>query len=196
MRRNFGHNLHLTLAALLPALLWTQPAAASMGGLPQFDVSFFPSQLFWLAISFAVVYALLGRIALPKVQKVVSIRQQKLSTDLAAAATASAEAKAVVTAYEKSLLDARNKAQASVNALTQAAQAESAAKQAEQQKQLQQRLAEAEQRIAAARAAALSHVREIATEVAQTSLQKVADIQVSAAEIGAALDQPSRKQAA
>jgi F-type H+-transporting ATPase subunit b len=49
---------------------------------PQLDSTFFPSQLFWLAISFALLFVLLKYWALPQVSETIEKRQKTIDDDL------------------------------------------------------------------------------------------------------------------
>jgi F-type H+-transporting ATPase subunit b len=55
-------------------------------GFPPFQAEHFPSQLVWLTISFVLLYALMSRIALPRIGAILAARNRLVSDDLAAAA--------------------------------------------------------------------------------------------------------------
>ncbi|MGE3740510.1 MAG: hypothetical protein AB7I59_13525, partial [Geminicoccaceae bacterium] len=67
-------------------------AAEHGGGLPQLDASTFPSQIFWLIVSFATLCWLLSRKALPRVSDILEARQSRISSDLDQAAALRNEA--------------------------------------------------------------------------------------------------------
>jgi F-type H+-transporting ATPase subunit b len=67
-------------------------AAEGKGGLPQFDPTWFPSQLFWLVVTFVVLYTVMTTTVLPALTKTVEGRRTKIETDLKAAETLSAQA--------------------------------------------------------------------------------------------------------
>src|SRR5260221_13032267 len=102
------HCLRWSVAASLLAAC-TGPALAE-GGLPQLNPAVFAPQLIWLAISFAILYFLLSKIALPSISSTLSARQQKLDGDLAAAEKFKAEADAAIAMYKKTMDEARAKA--------------------------------------------------------------------------------------
>jgi len=79
-------------------------------GLPQLDVTTFASQLFWLVISFAVLYAVISRIAVPKISGVLADRAGRIKGDLDQAALAKANSDAAIANYEKALAEARTRA--------------------------------------------------------------------------------------
>lgn len=142
-------------------------------GMPQMDASFFPSQIFWLVITFAVLYFLMKRLAIPEVERVQEKRHAAIAADLAAAAKANEEANKTIAEYEKSLADARATAQAAVINITTRAAQTSLERQAEQQRALTKRLQEAESNIVSARDAALSEARSVVADIAAAALEKI-----------------------
>ena len=56
----------VTAAALIGA-----PVAAQAAGMPQFDLTRFPTQIFWLVVCFAVLYALMANLVLPRIGKTI-----------------------------------------------------------------------------------------------------------------------------
>ena len=51
-------------------------------GLPQFDTTTFTSQLFWLAIAFAIMYVYFAKSSLPALSKVIDARRTLLRNDI------------------------------------------------------------------------------------------------------------------
>ena len=114
-RATFGASAALSAALL--ALTSTAHAAEGGGGsLPQLDVATYPSQLFWLLVSFVALYLLLSKVALPRVSEVLESRQERIDNDLAKAQQLRDEAATVQAAYEASLAESRTKAQGVVSA--------------------------------------------------------------------------------
>jgi len=167
--------LRIPFAAVCAVLcaLTSFTALADQDGLPQLDPSHFPSQLFWLALSFAVLYALMAFVALPAVQRTQEQRAETIERELAAAQAANEAARATMAQYDKALADARAAAQATVSGMAAQAARESAAKQAAQQQQLAKRLAEAEAKITATRDAAVRDVKNAAADLAGAIVAKV-----------------------
>jgi F-type H+-transporting ATPase subunit b len=74
----------------LPALLLAVPVMAAVeggaahesAGLPQLDTSSYPSQIFWLAVSFLLLFWLFRTKALPRVGEVLEARQDRIAADL------------------------------------------------------------------------------------------------------------------
>ncbi|MBM3478197.1 MAG: hypothetical protein FJX69_03145 [Alphaproteobacteria bacterium] len=172
----------LLLAVAAFALLPVDPGMAAdvqKAGMPQFDLSRFPSQIFWLGVTFLVLYLVMSRIALPRIGEVLEARANRIGGDLDRASALKAEADQIKAAYEKALGESRAKAQ-EVGRSTEATLArDSAARQAELGNELAGRIRDAEGRIAAAKASAMGNLAGVAAEVASFAVQRVAGIGIS-----------------
>jgi F-type H+-transporting ATPase subunit b len=159
---------------------------------PPFQSEFFPSQLFWLAVSFVLLYVLMSKIALPRIGAIMADRSKRISDDLAAADKLKEQSNAAHAAYEKSLADARGRAQSIASATRdqQAAEAEAAQKQLEAK--LHEKLAAAEQSIASTRSSAMGNVRSIAAETASAIVERLIGKAPADHEVTAALDAGKR----
>ena len=54
--------------------------------MPQLDFSVFPSQLFWLCISFFTMLFLMSKIIIPKIAEMINLRKEKIDDYLDSAA--------------------------------------------------------------------------------------------------------------
>lgn len=156
--------------------------------MPQLDVSYFPPQLVWLAITFVVLYFLMARLAIPKISEVLENRQNRISSDLEEAKRLSEDADKAKAEYEASLADARSKAHGIVAELKAEMAKEQEASKAELDGKLAAQAKEAEASIQAAKDTALSHVREIAADAAKTTVGRLVDLNVSDADVSSAVD--------
>jgi F-type H+-transporting ATPase subunit b len=53
--------------------------------MPQFDITTFAGQIFWLVLSFGLLYVLVSRVILPKLISIVDQREDRISQDIRAA---------------------------------------------------------------------------------------------------------------
>jgi len=165
------------------------------GGMPQLNPVDFSPQLIWLAISFILLLFLMWKVALPRVSTVIEDREKRIQADLEKADRVKADADRARAAYEKTLADARAKAQAELAAATQAIQAETGKRDAAFMSQLTQRTKTAEDAIGAAKNKAMGDVRSVAAEVAAAVIGKVAGAEASATEISGAVDAVAGRRA-
>ena len=136
------------------ALGGAQAATASDASgpkLPQLDIETYASQIFWLIVTFIVLYFLVAKIAMPRIAEVLEGRQERIEDDLDKAETLKKEAYLVKVEYEKALSSAREEA----HDATRRAQDEIAKHSAEVEALANQKVAnmlkDAEDRIDAAR---------------------------------------------
>jgi len=159
----------------------------SGGGLPQLNPATFPTQIFWLALSFGALYYLLSKKALPVVAQVLEERQERISRDLSKAASLKEEAEAVMATVDKAMAEARTQAQAVIAETVAAIEADNQAKQSALNAQIADRLREAETRIAAAKEQALANVRGEAAGIVREIASKLAGIDADPAQAEAAV---------
>jgi F-type H+-transporting ATPase subunit b len=51
-------------------------------GLPQMDISTFPSQLFWLIVTFTALYLFMWKFVIPRLSTTIEERKDKISNDI------------------------------------------------------------------------------------------------------------------
>src|SRR3954454_5910529 len=88
------------------------------GGKPQFppfDKTTFASQLLWFAVFFVALYVIISRFAIPRIGGIVEARAERIEGDLAEANRLKEQSDAALKGYEKSLADARDRAQTLAN---------------------------------------------------------------------------------
>jgi F-type H+-transporting ATPase subunit b len=140
---------------------------------PPFLKETFASQLFWLALCFVLLYALMAKVALPRVGEILQARRDRIESDLAEAQRHKEESEAALAAYEKALADARNRAQAIANETRDKLMAEAETARKLLENDLNAKLAEAERIIAATKLAAMANVQGVALEAARAIVQRL-----------------------
>ena len=80
--------------------------------MPQLDISTWPSQIFWLAITFLALFFVISRVAIPRTGGVIQKRKSTIANDLAKAQALKADVDATVKTYEAALAESRAKAHA------------------------------------------------------------------------------------
>lgn len=155
--------------------------------MPQLDVHDFAPQLVWLVITFSVLYFIMARMALPRIGAVIEQRRDRIASDLDQAEQLKRKTEEAIAAYEQALAEARAKAHAIAVEARDRLTAEMDRERAEADRKLAAKTAEAEQRIQAAKVAALANVREIASESAAAIVERLIGEKPSQAEIASAL---------
>jgi F-type H+-transporting ATPase subunit b len=165
----------------------TQVPHKKEGGFPPFDTTTFPSQIFWLAITFTFLFVVLWRMAGPRIQSVIATRRGRINDDLAQAQKHRGDAEAASIAYQTALAGARARAQslAETNRKTVIGEIDKAKAAADAQAAAD--IAKAETRIAATRDEARGHVANAARDAAIQIVAHLTGDTVSDAEASAAV---------
>jgi len=171
-------------SGIIPLSLITQGALAagdSSGGLPQLDITTWPSQLFWLVITFIIGYILISSLVAPSISSVLEKRSTKISDDLETAKKAQDNAKEVYTSHEESLSEARSQAAIAAAKALEEAKAETASRDAAINKKLAASAEKAEARLSEMREEALSSLEDLATETSQKIIAELTPVKVTKA---------------
>ncbi len=150
--------------------------------MPQLDASTFPQQLFWLAITFVLLYLVMWKVVMPRIAEVLQDRQERIDDDLERAQKLRDDAAAVLEAYEKTIADGRTQAQTILREASEASAAEADRRQAALRDKLTQQTSEAEARIRAASEEAMANIRSVAAEAAQAAVSRLGGPSISQAD--------------
>ncbi|MBK19856.1 MAG: F0F1 ATP synthase subunit B' [Rhodospirillaceae bacterium] len=164
--------------------------------MPQLDPTTFAPQLFWLLVTFVLLYLVMWKIILPKIGGVLQDRQERIDDDLEKAEQLRKEAEAVKEAYEQTVAEGRSKAQETIRAAGEKIAADAAEQHAALTEKLAAQTSDAEARIVAAKEEALKNIRTVATEVTQAAAGRLIGREVSDSEaeaaVGAVFDEEQR----
>jgi F-type H+-transporting ATPase subunit b len=170
-------------------------AAEHGGGLPQLNATTFPSQIFWLIVSFLTLYWLLSRKALPRVGEILEARQGRIASDLDRAAALRSDAEEALRKHEAVVAEAQANAAQQLKETQDSLAAEAAKRQAELDAELNAKITEAEGRIGAAKDAAMAQIHGVAAEVAKAAVQRLTGLEVAAKEVEETVERVLREAA-
>ena len=149
--------------------------------MPQFEqADTFVSQLFWLVITFGVLYLVLRYALLPRIADVLESRQDRIANDLEEAEKLKRESEDALKAYEAALATARAHAQEMAAVAKAEATKDADRRSAELEAKLAEDIKTAEVRIQEVRSEALTGIRTVAQETAQAITAKLIGVDVDA----------------
>lgn len=140
----------------------------------------YSSQIFWLLLTFGIVFFVIGLGMVPKVQSTVDARDKKIADDLEAAKANSAAADALEADWRAKENEARADAQAKLAEAKAKAAKDREAKLAKEDAAIGEKLAAAEAQIEAGRGKALGEIETVAAEAAADIVRRLAGTDVSA----------------
>ena len=149
----------------------------------------FASQLFWLVITFGLLFLVVGLGMVPKIQGTVDLRDSRIAADLQTAASARESADTLEADYRAALDRSRaDAARVAAEAKAAAAQAtEARVRAADSASQV--KLEEASRRIAEARSSAQAEIESVAAEAAVAMISRVSGLAVDEGTARAAVQQ-------
>lgn len=169
------------------ALAADAPKADGDAAFPPFDPTYYASTVFWLIVTFGIVYYLMSKVALPRVEGILEDRSAKIDGDLKAATDMQEKAKAAGEAYEKLLADARANAQGIGQKAKDEAAAEAEARRKSVEADVAARISTSEAAIAQARGKAMANVSGIASDAAGEIVKRITGVAPKADELASAV---------
>lgn len=164
-----------------------QAADAQAGGgggtFPPFDPTWYASTVFWLIVTFGIVYYLMAKVALPRVEGILEDRAARIDGDLKAAGDLQEKARTAGEAYEKLLADAKANAQVIGQKAKDEANAEADARRKVVEAEVAKKIATSEASIASARSKAMGNVDTIASDAAAEIVKRISGISPKADEV-------------
>ena len=167
--------------------------SAESGGMPQLNPEFWISQIFWLTLTFGILYIVLSKIILPKISANLELRKSQIQENIEAAEKQRESSEAKLKEYDdiisKSKLEANNIfKEARENVLK-----EINAKKETLDKQIHEEIKKVEQEINLLRKGASEKINKIAIETTSELLVKLIGTEVNNSSISAIVDDLSKR---
>ena len=167
--------------------------SAESGGMPQLNPEFWISQIFWLTLTFGILYLVLSKLILPKISNNLESRKSQILENIEAAEKQREDSEAKLEEYEeiisKSKLEAKNIFSQSREKVLK----DISAKREVLDKQIDEEISKAEQEINNLRESAPDKINMIAIETSSELIQKLIGAEVNNSSISAIVDDLSRR---
>ena len=163
----------------------TEQASGESGGLPQFQFQYWPGQIAYLVILFALLYVLMSRVFAPRIRKVFDERARVINEALSSARTVQSEAAAHAEDARKAVDAARAQAERTAADAKAKSADEAKSRQTALEAELHAKLADADARIKASRDQAMSGVSQAASDAAIAIVEKFTGLAPEAGELQA-----------
>ena len=167
--------------------------SAESGGMPQLNPEFWISQIFWLTLTFGILYIVLSKLILPKISANLELRKSQIQENIEAAEKQRESSEAKLKEYDdiisKSKLEANNIfKEARENVLK-----EINTKKETLDKQIDEEIKKVEQEINLLRKGASEKINKIAIETTSELLVKLIGTEVNNSSISAIVDDLSKR---
>ena len=178
----------------LSFLFFTEAFAAESGGMPQLNPEFWVSQIFWLIITFGILYVVLSKLILPKISANLETRKSQILENIEAAEKKREESEQKIEEYEKIVLGSKNEAKNYFKQAREKVLKDINIKKKTLEKELDEEVNKAEIEIKTFRDSAPEKIKKIAEETSSDLLQELIGAEVNSSSISAIVEDLSRKK--
>jgi len=176
------------------SLIFTYSAqSAESGGMPQLNPEFWISQIFWLVLTFGIMYLVLSKLILPKISNNLESRKSQILENIEAAEKQREDSDAKLKEYDEIISKSKLEANSIFNQAREKALKDIGAKREVLDKQIDNEIAEAEKEIDILKKKAPEKINKIAIETSSELLQKLIGAEINNSSITAIVDDLSKR---
>ena len=185
--------LRFSQILLIYFLLFSYVESAESGGMPQLNPEFWFSQIFWLTLTFGILYIVLSKLILPKISDNLESRKSQILENIEAAEKQRQNSEEKLKEYEEIVSKSKMEAKNIFNQAREKALKDISAKKDVLDKQIDDEIGKAEQEIKELQKGAADKINKIAIETSSELIQKLIGAEVNNSSISAIVDDLSRR---
>ena len=167
--------------------------AAESGGMPQLNPEFWISQIFWLTLTFGILYIVLSKLILPKISANLELRKSQIQDNIEAAEKQRKDSESKLKEYDdiifKSKLEAKNIFKNSREKIIK----DINDKKETLENQINEEIKKAEKEIEVVKKSAPEKINRIAIEASSELVKKLIGAEINNSSISAIVDDLSKK---
>ena len=167
--------------------------AAESGGMPQLNPEFWVSQIFWLVITFGILYVVLSKLILPKISANLESRKSQISDNIEAADKQREESEKKLNEYDLIITKSKTEAKNIFNQAREKALKDINVKRDILDKQIEDEIKRVEDEINLLRKDAPVKINKIAIETSGELVQKLIGAEINNSSISAIVHDLSKK---
>ena len=173
--------------------LFKEVFAAESGGMPQLNPEFWISQIFWLTLTFGILYVVLSKLILPKISANLELRKSQIQENIEAAEKQRESSESKLREYDeiikKSQLEAKNIFKDAKEKILK----DINSKKEILDKQIDEEIANAEKEIETLKKGAAEKINKIAIDTSSDLMKKLIGAEVNNSSISAIVDDLSKR---
>ena len=167
--------------------------AAESGGMPQLNPEFWISQIFWLILTFGILYLVLSKLILPRISANLESRKSQILENIEAAEKQREDSEIKLKEYEVFVSKSKIGAKTVFNQAREKVLKDINTKKELLNKQIDDEINKAEEEIRNLRDSAPDKINKIAIETSSELIQKLIGTEVNNSSISAIVDDLSRR---
>ena len=167
--------------------------AAESGGMPQLDPEFWISQIFWLTLTFGILYVVLSKLILPKISANLELRKSQIQENIEAAEKQREDSEAKLKEYDEVVLKSKLEAKNIFKDAREKALKDINSKKEILDEQINEEIKKAEQEIEFLRKSAPEKINRIAIDTSSDLIKKLIGTEINSSSISAIVDDLSKR---
>tara|TARA_Y100000287_G_C14099520_1_gene294444 strand:+ start:152 stop:742 length:591 start_codon:yes stop_codon:yes gene_type:complete len=167
--------------------------AAESGGMPQLNPEFWVSQIFWLTLTFGILYIILSKFILPKLSANLELRKSHIQENIQVAEKQREDSEAKLKEYENIILQSKLEAKNIFKEKREKAIKDINSKRETLEKQIDEEIKKAEKEIIMLKKTAPEKINKIAIETSSEILKTLIGAEVNNSSISAIVDDLSKR---
>jgi len=161
--------------------------------MPQLNPEFWISQIFWLTLTFGILFVILSKLILPKISANLELRKSQIQENIEAAEKQRQNSEAKLKEYEDIILKSKLEAQNIFKEAKEKVLKDINAKKETLDKQIDEEIKKAEQEISLLKKGAPLKINKIAIDTSSELVKKLIGAEVNNSSISAIVDDLSKK---
>ena len=167
--------------------------AAESGGMPQLNPEFWLSQIFWLTLTFGILYIVLSKIILPKISINLESRKSEIQENIEAAESQRQKSESKILEYNKILSKSKLEAKNIFKDAREKAMKDINSKKEVLDNQIDDEIKKAEREIVLLRKTAPEKINKIAIDTSSELVQKLIGADINNSSISAIVEDLSKR---
>jgi len=174
-------------------VLLTSAQSAKSGGMPQLNPEFWISQVFWLVLTFGVLYVVLSKLVLPKISDNLETRKSQILENIETAEKQREESEDKIKQFEKIILESKIEAKNYFNDRRQKILEDINKKRIALEKDIDDEISAVEEEINKLKNTSGEKITKIAIETSSDLINQLIGEEVNNSSISAIVEDQSRK---
>ena len=167
--------------------------AAESGGMPQLNPEFWISQIFWLILTFGILYIVLSKLILPKISKNLELRKSQIQENIEAAEKQREDSEAKLREFDDIILKSKLEAKNIFKDIRDKTLKDINSKKETLDNQIDEEIKKAEQEIDVLKKNAPEKISKIAIETSSELIKKLIGAELNNSSISAIVDDLSKR---
>ena len=164
------------------------------GGMPQLNPEYWVSQIFWVILIFGILYVILWRTILPKINENLENRKSQILTDLDEAQKLKDQSEKKISEYNIILSEAKQKAKKILDETRKKVNRDMENKKNRFNLEIDKEIESAEREIKTLKLSSIKDINEIAIEISSEIIRKIIGAKVNASSVSAIVEDISKKE--